>query len=400
MTAASLLQSERAQAVLGLGLVLLTVALWRAGALPPRLEGAVADMANSGLSQRDIEVETQNYYEVLLDVGYQQRWTRGIFATWVAQYFKRGRTTEEGGNWVTLSKSNLVVSDPESFLEYELKPSFEDIYMGVPVRTNRWQMRDAEVALAKPPGTFRIAIVGSSNDMGYGVEVEDGYPDLLEARLNAELAGRGFERYEVLNFSVGGYQLLHRLYVTDNKVPQFDCDLILVVATMHDLRWQVYGVLVSRVRKGLDLHYDFMRQIAAEARVDSSQSTTRIRQRIRPRREALVRGVLEELRRIGEREGVPVVLANFRLRVDPIHPEMIRQSELAREAGLPTLELFDAYEGQSDSEMYLTPTDPHPSARAHALLADELYEDLLADDRIRNLLLNSAEPQPENDHGR
>jgi hypothetical protein len=400
MTSASLLRSERWQAVLGLGLLLATVALWRAGTLPSALAAAVADMANSGLSQRDIEVETQNYYEVLLDVGHQQRWTRGVLATWVARTLRGERTTEEGGNWVTLHKSDLVTSEPAAFLPYELKPSYQSVYMGVPVRTNQWGMRDGEVTLAKPAGTFRIALVGSSNDMGYGVRVEDGYPERLEARLNAELAGRGYERYEVLNFSVGGYQLLHRLYVTDTKVPRFHPDLIVVVATMHDLRWQVYEALVKRVRRGLDLHYDFLREIAARARVDSTQSTTRIRQRVRPRREELVSAILGELHAIGEREGVPVVLANFRLRVDPIHPEMIRQSELSRMAGLPTIEVFDAYEGQSGEEMYLTPTDAHPSVKAHALLADELYEDLLADEGIRRLLLEPLQRRTEARHGR
>lgn len=400
VAAAPWFRTERGQSLLSLGLLLLALALWRGGALPGPLGTALADMANSGPSQRDIEVQTQNYYEVLMDVGHQQRWTRGVLAAWAARTLKGERMTEAGGNWMTLAKSDLVRSDPDSFLPYELKPDYQGVYMGVPVATNHWGMRDRDVELAKPPGTFRIALVGSSNDMGYGVKLEETYAELLEARLNEELAGRGVERFEVLNFSVGGYQLLHRLYVADVVAPRFDPDLILVVATMHDLRWQVYQDLVSRVRRGLDLHYDFLREIADKAQVDSSQSTTRIRQRLRPRREELVRKVFEELHRIGEREGVPVLLGNFRLRVDPIHPEMLRQSELSRAAGLETIEVFDAYEGHSGEEMYLTPTDAHPSVRAHALLADELYRDILAHPGLRDLLLGSAEPQPEERHAR
>jgi hypothetical protein len=302
--------------------------------------------------------------------------------------------TEAGGNWVILELSNLVNRDPEAFLDYELKPGFEGVYMGVPVRTNRFGMRDREYELAKPPGTFRIALVGSSNDMGYGVLVEQSYPDLLEDRLNAELAGHGFERYEVLNFSVGGYELLHRLYVADVKVPPFDCDLVLLTVTMHDLRWQVYEILAGRVRLGLDLHYEFLRRLVADAKVEAGQPMTRIRQKLRPRREALVRQVFAELRRIGEREGVPVVLANFRLRVDPIHPDMLRQSELARQEGLETIEVFDAYQNRSDAEMYLRPTDPHPSVAAHALLANELFEDLLAHEALQARIVGPA-PAPD-----
>jgi hypothetical protein len=398
MAVVEFLRSERWLAISTLGALLLAFGLWRAEALPGPLGDVVADMANSGPSQRDIDVQVQNYYAVLMDVGDQDRWAVGRLADLAVWLLRRERTTEAAGNWVMVKRSNLVVTHPEAFLDYELKPSFETIYMGVPVKTNRWQMRDREYELAKPPGTFRIAIVGSSNDMGYGVRVEESYPDLLEERLNAELAGRGFDRYEVLNFSVGGYELLHRLYVADEKVPPFDPDVILVVATMHDLRWQVYELLVTRVHNGLDLHYDFLRRFAAQAGVEPGQSLTRIRQKLRPRREALVRATFEELRKIGEREGVPMVLVNFRLRVDPIHPEMIRQTELARQAGLETLEVFDAYEGQSDKEMYLTPTDSHPTVKAHALLADELYEDMLAVAGIRSLLLGSAGPKPEDAH--
>jgi hypothetical protein len=108
--------------------------------------------------------------------------------------------------------------------------------------------------------------------------------------------------------------------------------------------------------------------------------------------------VFAELRRIGEREGVPVVLVNVRLRVDPIHPEMLQQTQLAREAGLLTLEVFDAYEGRTDSEMYLTPTDSHPTVVAHARLADELYRDMLADETIAALLLGSAQARSEDPH--
>jgi hypothetical protein len=386
---ASWLRTDRGLALLNLALALGAVGAWRVGVLPPRLDALMRDVVNSGPSQRDVELETQNYYEVLMDVDHL-RWAGGGLARFVSGLLKGERETEQGGNWVRIRTSDLVLSHEEEFLPYELKPDFETVYMGVPVRTNRWGMRDRDYELAKPPGTFRIALVESSNGMGYGVEVQDSFPKVLEALLNAELAGRGFERYEVLNFSVGGYELLHRLYVADRKVPPFQPDLILMGATMHDLRWQIYEAVVKRLRWERDLHYDFLRELVGDAGLRPGDEPLRIRRRLRPRREALAREVFAELRRIGEREGVPVVLVNFRLRVDPIHPEMIRQTELAREAGLPTLEVFDAYEGRSDSEMYLTPLDAHPSAKAHRLLAEELLADLLADEAVHALLLGET----------
>lgn len=400
MSPRRLLQSDLSRSLLTLGVVLLLAGAWRSDLLPSTAAHIMADVADSGPSDRDIDLQTQNYYEVLLDVD-RSNWLRGGLVRLASRIIKGGQATEEAGNWVRLADSELVALDATAYLPYELKPDQDQIYMSVPVRTNQWGMRDRDYTLEKPPGVFRIGLIGASNDMGYGVEVEKIYPELLEERLNVDLAGGGFDRYEVLNFSVGGYQLIDRLYVADQKVPTFDCDLILVAATMHDLRWAIYERLTQRLVDGRDLHFPFLEEFVADAGIKPGYSTTRISQKLKQRREPLASAVFEQFRKIGEREGVPVVILNFRLRVEEIHPEMIRQTELARAAGLPTLEIFDAYEGQTDRGMYLTALDSHPTVLAHQRLADEVFADMLADPAIRELLLGEqGGPNGEDPHAR
>ena len=53
-------------------------------------------------------------------------------------------------------------------------------------------LRDREYTLEKPPGVFRIAVLGSSIDMGWGVGTEDTYVSLLEDWLNATPPGAGW----------------------------------------------------------------------------------------------------------------------------------------------------------------------------------------------------------------
>ena len=74
-------------------------------------------------------------------------------------------------------------------------------------------MHSPEVAVEKPPGTFRIAVLGSSMDMGWGVTYQETYSHLLEDWLNAHAARRGLarRRFEVLNFAVAAYSPLQRL---------------------------------------------------------------------------------------------------------------------------------------------------------------------------------------------
>lgn len=68
-------------------------------------------------------------------------------------------------------------------------------------RTNSIGLRDREFG-AKSDGVFRIACLGDSMTMGYGVEAEDTYPKVLEGLLNERL-GEG--RVEVINMGVSNY---------------------------------------------------------------------------------------------------------------------------------------------------------------------------------------------------
>jgi lysophospholipase L1-like esterase len=71
------------------------------------------------------------------------------------------------------------------------------------VTTNSIGLRDGEVALPKPPGTYRILAVGDSYVEGYGVSDGQPFADLLEQQLNArQPAGPRPTRYDVVNGGV------------------------------------------------------------------------------------------------------------------------------------------------------------------------------------------------------
>lgn len=118
-------------------------------------------------------------------------------------------------------------------LVYELKPDWtsED---GL-IQTNSWGMRDYEYSLAKPVGVQRIAVVGDSVAFGYGegldhIPLEDTFAKLLESKLNSHSS----QKYEVLNFSVTGYNSSQEQRLVENKVVGFDPDVILVCYVPND----------------------------------------------------------------------------------------------------------------------------------------------------------------------
>jgi hypothetical protein len=131
--------------------------------------------------------------------------------------------------------------------------------------TNGDGMRDRPYPHKKPPNTYRIAVLGSSIDMGWGVSIEETYIKLLENWLNAHAAKRGLSRrFEVLNFAAAAYSPMQRLESYRRKAAAFEPDLVLYSATMLDLRFIEIHVC-DLFECHIDLRYDFLRKAVVDA---------------------------------------------------------------------------------------------------------------------------------------
>ncbi len=120
---------------------------------------------------------------------------------------------------------------------FELKPNQHRILFGQPFTTNSHGLRDREYTVEKPPDVYRIAVLGSSIDMGWGVGTEETYVNLLEDWLNAHAKRRGLKRrFEVINFAVAAYSPMQRLEAFRRKALAFKPDMVLYSATMLDPR--------------------------------------------------------------------------------------------------------------------------------------------------------------------
>jgi hypothetical protein len=95
------------------------------------------------------------------------------------------------------------------------------------VEINSDGLRGPEVAVAKPAGTFRIALLGDSYIEATQVPFEKSVGEVLESRLS-KLRGRPVE---VLNFGVGGYGSTQQLFTLRDQVWKYSPDLILLAVT-------------------------------------------------------------------------------------------------------------------------------------------------------------------------
>ncbi|MCZ7584894.1 MAG: hypothetical protein M5R36_17035 [Deltaproteobacteria bacterium] len=90
--------------------------------------------------------------------------------------------------------------DPDPDLLYRLKPGRAEYQTHI-VTINEHGARGPDLTAAKPPGTFRIFVLGGSNVYGAVLNDDETWPAQLEARLN-ETTG---PPVEVWNFGVSAY---------------------------------------------------------------------------------------------------------------------------------------------------------------------------------------------------
>jgi SGNH hydrolase-like domain, acetyltransferase AlgX len=101
------------------------------------------------------------------------------------------------------------------------------------VQINSYGYRDKEWSLDKPPGVYRIALLGDSFIAALEVEQDHRLSDLLEAKLNTD--GHDSMHYEVLNFGVQGYGTAQELETLRDRALKFKLDAVLLfVCTGND----------------------------------------------------------------------------------------------------------------------------------------------------------------------
>ena len=88
-------------------------------------------------------------------------------------------------------------------------------------------LRDRDHSIEKPPGTFRIAMLGDSMTEALQVSRERDFCSILEARLRGcgRLAGKA---PEVLNFGVSGYGTAQELLMLRERVWKYNPDLVVL----------------------------------------------------------------------------------------------------------------------------------------------------------------------------
>src|SRR5262249_33601197 len=117
----------------------------------------------------------------------------------------------------------------DDFMLHEPIPGFSTPARGKIFQFNRFGMRGPDYPPAHPSGVFRIAVLGSSHEVGRGVNDEETFARLLEEQLNRDDTDHHIRKFEVLNFAVEGYGAIQKLHYLKEKALKFDPDLVMFV---------------------------------------------------------------------------------------------------------------------------------------------------------------------------
>jgi hypothetical protein len=97
----------------------------------------------------------------------------------------------------------------------------------VAYRINSLGMRDHEYPAEKPPGTFRLLMLGDSMTEGFSVELKDSFVKRLERRLNASPPRAGL-RYEAANLGVASFSPLLQYLFLKETLPRLPGDFLVL----------------------------------------------------------------------------------------------------------------------------------------------------------------------------
>jgi D-alanyl-lipoteichoic acid acyltransferase DltB (MBOAT superfamily) len=315
------------------------------------------------LSDRDAAQLQKGYYEDLVRVD---RFNSQLWEIY----------TKRPVDW-GVERDTAVYRHTGDFAHAELRPSASMELQGARFTTNRFAMRDGELELAKPPGTFRIALLGSSHVQGAGVGDAETFAERLEQRLQADAPRSGHERYEVLNFGVGAYTPLEILYALEHRALDFHPDALFYVAHSIDVE-QVVARLAAKARAGVALPYPELVEALRRAGVEAGTAQSVAERRLQPLGEELTewiyRRIVEEARARGL---VPVWIYLPRISERVREEDVARLFELAARAGFAVIDLRGLYDERDAESLRLAEWDYHPNAAGHALIAEQIHRELL-----------------------
>lgn len=260
---------------------------------------------------------------------------------------------------------------------------------------NDWGLRDREYPAPRPAGRSRLLILGDSFTFGQGVFDDAAiFPAMLERRLDQAAAAPSASGVDVLNGGLAGTLTGAWVRLWLRIADAFDPDAVLVVFFLRDgtsvgsnpdFFDRIRDEIAARNRTSRLYRFSYAVRWLRD-RLDRTRISSRYAQLFhdayfgdegqtgewrRAQRNLL------RLRDLAGERGVPIGLAVFPILVQldddyPFREICERVLTWGEANGFAVHDLLPAFLGQRGPELWVSPVDQHPNARAHAIAAESL----------------------------
>jgi hypothetical protein len=346
-----------------------------AGDGPARLRAALS----SGMFNRaDASRIEHGYYEQVIHAGRQLNDLGDLPAL-------RRRPGSRGTFSAPVDSAPLVVR-VDDLREVVLEPGHSVRRWGVEWASNAQGMRDRAYATEKPAGTFRIALVGDSIGVGWGVDVEQRFESILEREWDARSRRAGGPAVEILNTAVPGHSPGQRWHHFSRVGWPMRPDLVICESTEADIGWDERRLRYVLAR-GFGLDSPLYRGVLTSASVEPYWNPEEYKRVLQPRHREILAGVYRAMVADCRARGVPIIWVLIPRVGRPSDPAGYRAlTEAARAAGFTRIvDVSDAYDGLDPASLAVEPDDFHPNPSGHRHLARRLDDALSGLPELRPL---------------
>jgi hypothetical protein len=271
-------------------------------------------------------------------------------------------------------QTDLLQASSVPEIAFELRPGLDVWFKLVRLRTNSRGLRYREIEPAKPPGAFRVAVLGSSFTLPAGVELEDAF----HARLERYFNGGAEKRFEFVNFAQGVFHPAQNVAVLEHRALAYDPDLALFCLTSMGARAAFAERRARTILPEDPTHPffgSFLRQLVQLRTGTPPRSEVRLAAR---EDDARVPSVIERLGVFTAHTKIPVVVVRLEFGGDP---ESVIDGRLRREVlerGMGYVDTRAIFRGVDRRSLWIYELDPHPNATAHAGFAEVISDYLVA----------------------
>jgi len=272
--------------------------------------------------------------------------------------------------------------------------------------SNKWQkdlqnncygFRERDYSLEKPENTYRVAVVGDSLTYGQGIVADDRYSNLLENRLNVNKPNL---RYEFINFGKAGAEMVDYISILKLFVLPANPDFILLQWYINDVNDPNFytinnpAVISKKVqakkgiisippilRKNSALFYLLHRTIEQFRSGSQNSYDDMMLERFGDPDSESTKEAMSNIKtfyQISKSHNIPmgmILFSDSYFRLSSKMDFLLNHvCSVCKAEGIEFVDMrkpFEPFKG--DTRLWASRLDPHPSAYANKIVADQLY---------------------------